>query len=238
MEKNPDVHLTYGNSLRLGPACRAPTVSLEDHDAPYQVIAGRDLLERLCREARCFISSPTVVVRTAAQKRVGYYRAELVHTDDYEMWMRFACVGSAAEIQTVQAVQRSHPQNRSASVKNVYFWDLYYEAALESFFANEGALVDRSSRLQRIARRALSERAYWGSIANLLRGDVRLSLALLRFAVTRNPRTLLIPPLGYLLRRWNGTKKRSAKSSRKQHGSSVHASVDCRVRFRRGREQD
>jgi glycosyltransferase involved in cell wall biosynthesis len=207
MEKHSDVHLTYGRELRSGPDGSAQTLAIGDRSADYQVIAGRELLERLCREARCFISQQTVVVRTAVQKRVGYYRPELPHTDDYEMWMRFACLGCAAEIRAVQGFRRNHAQNRCASVENVHFWDLHYEAALESFFAKEGALVDGSHELRRVARRALSDRAYWGSIANLIRGNVRLGLALLRFAVTRNPRALLIPPLAYLLRREDAPRK-------------------------------
>jgi len=86
-------------------------------------------------------------------------------------------------------------------------WDLHYEAALESFFATEGALAPAANRLRRMARQALSERAYWGSIANLLRGDPRLSLSLMRFAFTRSPMTVLVPPLGYLLRRDDVLKK-------------------------------
>jgi glycosyltransferase involved in cell wall biosynthesis len=203
MEKHPDVHLTYGKAHSLARDRNKRAAS----DMPYRVMAGRQVLERLCREARCFIRLESVLVRTAVQKRVGYYRSVLPHTDDYEMWMRFACLGSVAEIEAVQGLRRNHPQNRCTSVENVYQWDLHYEAALESFFANEGALVDERGRLRRMARRALAERAYWGSLANLIRGDVRLSLALMRFAVTRSPQRLLFPPLGYFLRRVNAPRK-------------------------------
>jgi len=80
-------------------------------------------------------------------------------------------------------------------------WNLHYEAAFESFFAHEGALLPDLKRLRRTARRALGERAYWGSAATLLRGDVGLALQLLRFALTRWPASAVIPPVGYLFRR-------------------------------------
>ena len=54
--------------------------------------------------------------------------------------------------------------------------------------------------LRRMARRALAERAYWGCLSNLLRGNFTLSSDLLRYAVARCPDTMILPPVGYLLR--------------------------------------
>ena len=148
------------------------------------------------------ISNATAVVRTAAQKRVGHYRAELPHSSDLEIWLRFACLGSAAQTGLIQGIRRTHPVSRSASgIHNVHMWNVLYEAAFESFFAHEGASLPQGKRLHRIARRALGERAYWSALATLLRGDADLSLELLKFAFTRCPRTMAVPPLGYLRRR-------------------------------------
>jgi glycosyltransferase involved in cell wall biosynthesis len=207
MEKHSEVHLTYGQGLPLGPDYPSPILNPIAREAPYRVMPGRELLERFCRQARSLFSSQSVLVRTAAQKEIGYYRPELPHTDDYEMWMRFAITGAVAEIQAVQGFRRVHPLNRCAAVENVHSWDLHYEAALEGFFAREGALFPGSNRLRRIARRTLGERAYWGSMASLLRGDVRLGLSLLKFALTRSPMTLLVPPVGYLFRQEDAPKK-------------------------------
>ncbi len=206
LEKHPEVHLTYGQELEMsdGPI---PPVQQPTQCASYRVVPGRELLECLCRAGRSFFGAQSVVVRTSVQKQVGHYRSELVHTDDFEMWMRFACIGSVAEIHAVQGLKRAHPLNRCATVHNVHMWDLHYEAAFESFFAKEGASVDGARRLRRIARRALSERAYWGSVASLLRGDARLSFDLLRFALTRNPISVVVPPLGYLFRRRDAFQK-------------------------------
>ena len=83
----------------------------------------------------------------------------------------------------------------------MHAWNLLYQDAFESFFGNEGARIPEGIRLRRTALQALSERAYWGAIASMIRGDLRLSADLLRFAITRRPSTMIVPPVGYLLRR-------------------------------------
>jgi hypothetical protein len=56
--------------------------------------------DSVAKRAASSASKPSSV-GAAVQKRVGSYRPELAHTDDYEMWMRIACLGCAAEIQAV-----------------------------------------------------------------------------------------------------------------------------------------
>jgi glycosyltransferase involved in cell wall biosynthesis len=207
MEERPDIVLTFGRELIIT-SDEPPILSDQPAgDVNWQILTGGELLERICRTGRpdysvFIISNATAVVRTAAQKRVGHYRAELPHSSDLEIWLRFACLGSAAQTGLIQGIRRTHPVSRSASgIHNVHMWNVLYEAAFESFFAHEGASLPQGKRLHRIARRALAERAYWSSLATLLRGDADLSLELLKFAFTRCPRTMAVPPLGYLRRR-------------------------------------
>ena len=143
------------------------------------------------------------MVRTSVQKRVGYYRPDLPHTDDFEMWMRFACFGSAAETNAVQGIGRIHSMMRTTYLSETLMWDLHREAAFESFFKHEGALAPAARGLYRTARRRLAERSYWGALATFARGNARQSVRLLRFAFTRDPRTIFVPPFGYFLRRGN-----------------------------------
>lgn len=98
------------------------------------MLRGRDLLERFYRTGRNHNPGPTAVVRTCVQKQVGYYRPELPYTDDFELWMRFARVGDAAETDALQAIQRCHAFNQCATLANIDEWDLHYGAAFESFF--------------------------------------------------------------------------------------------------------
>lgn len=170
-------------------------------EAQWRILPGREFIERCCRTGRNHIPGPTAVVRTSAQKRVGHYRAGLPHTNDLEVWLRFACLGAIAETDAVQGMARGHPGNRSSSVSNIRDWDLHFEAAFDSFFAHEGGSLPEANRLRRAVRRALSERAYWGSVTHFLRGNAQLGFCLLKFAFTRWPTSILIPPFGYLFRR-------------------------------------
>jgi glycosyltransferase involved in cell wall biosynthesis len=207
MERHPEVVLAFGREMVVGPEDLLPADEPHSSEADWRILPGPQLLERLCRTGRpdeelLIIGSSATLVRTSAQKRAGHFRPKLAHTSDFEMWLRLARLGAAAQTDLVQGIRRVHPASRSsAGIRNVHMWNLHYEAAFESFFAHEGALLPDPKSLQRTARRALSERAYWGSGATLLRGDLGLALQLLRFALTRWPASAVIPPVGYLFRR-------------------------------------
>lgn len=201
MEREPEVNFAHGGTLYVSSAEPIPAAGLPAEQPPrWRIVPGRQLLERFCYAGRNHVNSSSVVVRTSAQKRAGHYRPYLAHTDDFELWMRFACLGSVAETDAIQAVARVHPENRSTSVSNIHLWDLEFEAAFASFFAREGASLPAARRLHRIARRSLAQRAYWSGVASIARGETRLGLNLLKFALTRSPRTV-VPPIGYLFRR-------------------------------------
>jgi glycosyltransferase involved in cell wall biosynthesis len=201
MEVHPDVILTYGRTLFVNSGESIPAVDHTTHDVQWRVMSGRKLLERFCRTGRG-IPGPIVLVRTSAQKKAGYYRSELPHTDDFELSMRLACLGNAAETDAVQGIIRCHPMNRSARLSDdALIWDYHCEAAFESFFTNEGSSPRDVKCLHQTARRNLAERAYWAALSNLARGDIRRSLDHWKFAFSRRPTTILLPPVGYLFRR-------------------------------------
>jgi glycosyltransferase involved in cell wall biosynthesis len=203
MERNDDVNLTFGREFVIDSDSPKRRPDLETSEGNWQILSGRQLREVLCRTgrpdaSRFMIAGTTAIVRTAAQKRVGYYRQNLPHTSDLEIWLRFSCVGQAAMTDAIQGIRRVHPTNRSASLIDCHAWNLHWEDAFESFFANEGQQLDDARRLRRMARRALSDRASWGFLSNALRGDMRLALKLLRYSLSRQPATMILPPIGYL----------------------------------------
>jgi Glycosyl transferase family 2 len=206
MDKHPNVHLTHGRTLKIHNDDPVPHIEPRFRDENWRVLSGKQFLKKLCREGgRHHIGGATVVVRTSAQKQVGYYRPQLTHTDDLEMWMRFAYLGDTAQTNAVQAIARIHPMMRTAAVGDARYagldWDLHIEAAFESFFANTRGSTPNLRRLHRTAQRSLAERAYWGALSNLVQGNVGLSLDHWKFAFTRHPATMILPPIGYLLRR-------------------------------------
>ncbi|MCK0327194.1 hypothetical protein MVT39_25640, partial [Salmonella sp. 15E66] len=151
-------------------------------------------LKSLCQSGRNFVSGPTAIVRTAIQKKVGYYKPALIHTDDLEMWLRFALHGAVGRTENIQAVARVHDFNQSATVRTLEQWSIEFEAAFQSFFENDGAILTDADVLLRQARNALSERAYWSAVAQLCRGEPE-AMALMRHAIKLRPSTAWLPPL-------------------------------------------
>lgn len=208
MERHPDVGFAYGRSVWLRPQDPIPVFDSEIGDTPWRIVASADLLERFCRDGVNHVPShSTVVVRTVAQKLAGYYRPELPHTDDFEMWLRLARLGPAARTEAQLAILRLHHLSRNTLACRYYTCDrppalpYHDEATFESFFAHEGGLVPDAARLHRLARRSVAERAYWAAVAHLCRGQPGISWDLFKFAFSRRPTTAVLPPLSYLLRR-------------------------------------
>jgi glycosyltransferase involved in cell wall biosynthesis len=205
MEVHPDINLTFGREFTLFADLPVPDIDQSNSSLDWYLLTNHSLLRRLCETgrpdaSRFMIPGTTALVRTSAQKRVGHYKDYLPHTSDLDMWLRFGCIGGAAETTAIQGIRRVHPLNRSASLHDCHSWNLHWEAAFDTFFKEQGASLANASLLRRTARRALAERAYWGVASNLLRGDLALSFKLLLFALTRCPAMMMLPPVGYLLR--------------------------------------
>jgi hypothetical protein len=201
MERHRDVAFTWGRVLHLDADQPCPHIEQPD-DVRWRVETGRQFIERFCRTGLLRVEPAAMIIRTSAQKRAGHYRTTLPYSDDWEVWLRLACFGSVAETDAVQGFPRSHGQNRSALRNKVHNQDIWFdEAAGESFFENEGALLHDATELRRAAKRAFGQRAYWSAVRNLLAGDRRLALELLEFAFSRCPSCAILPPLGYLFRR-------------------------------------
>lgn len=200
MEQNPDVNLVYGRTEFVPSSFSPPAGALPSQPADYRIFNRPEFLEIFCRTGRSPIGGPTAIVRTAAQKRAGHYLATLPHTDDVEMWMRIACLGSVAKIDAVQLYARIHEANQSAAVSNVNSWNLEMEQAFAAFFGGAGAALGQARRLHRMARRSLADRAYWCAVSHLLRGEPG-ARDLLRFALRLRPTLALMPPLGGLFGR-------------------------------------
>ncbi len=224
LEQNRNVNLAYGRAPFTSESGYGTGTQIQPLSCPWRTVPGPAFVERLCRTARCDVLGPTAVVRTSVQKRIGYYRESLPHTDDVEMWMRFACIGDLAEIDAEQAVVRIHDANRSSALSTVHLWICAWEAAFDSFFDNEGAALPDAARLHRLAKQTLAERAYWCAASHLLRGDFALARDLIRFSVRAAPSTAFIPPIASLLRRPDALQRikavaaDTAQSLRRQFG--------------------
>lgn len=160
MEEEPGVSMVYGKALHFSEEAELPLVS--NKKAPVGQYSGEDWIERRCRAGYNVISSPEVVIRGSAQRKVGGYRPELPHTGDLEMWLRLAAVGAIGHVRRVpQAFYRVHQESmmRTRFSQNVV--DLRQrKAAFESFFSHHPHLPGKN-RLQATVNRTLAREALW-----------------------------------------------------------------------------
>jgi hypothetical protein len=107
---DPDVGMVYGMArvIRYDDDFSYAENSLQ---TDFQVISGAEFLKH-CAE-RCYnpVPTPTAVVRTPLQHRLGGYRVDLPHTGDMEMWMRFAAHGRIGVLHAAQGEYRWHGEN-------------------------------------------------------------------------------------------------------------------------------
>ena len=199
LERNSDVVFAIGEDLRiLQEEAPSPVDHLPIADVQWTISKGRQFIEQCCSRPRASVAP---IMRTSAQKAVGYHRANLPFNDDVELLLRLACLGDVAETKSSLAIQRLHAHNHSRS-----FWEsperqyIANEEMFQSFFSCEGASIPDAQRLHKRAVRHVSAQAYWSALARFCRGETRNSLALMRFALAHNPAMAIIPPMDHLLR--------------------------------------
>ncbi|OHV81843.1 glycosyltransferase family 2 protein [Ensifer sp. LCM 4579] len=200
MEQHPRASFAYGADIHWREGEPFPKQNDAGHPAPWRVRDGTDFIVERCRNPEAYIAAGMVLARTSAHKAAGHYRTELPHTDDFEMLLRLARLGSVAHTPAVLGVKRMHDHNRTRDFLAERTRDLVERlAALDSFFSREGRAMADADRLLRLGRRSIAERAYWCAVKDLTRGRGS-AIALFRLAVRLDPRVALIPPFRYFSR--------------------------------------
>ncbi len=200
MQREPGVVLTHGAWIDLVEGDPVPVV--DPGPAAWTIETGPDFIERTCRAALNQVGTPTAIVRTAAQKRAGHYRASLPHAGDLEMWLRLAMIGDVAQTSAVQAIKGVHEANMSITVeKGAYRNYEQVEAAFAAFFDGPGRRLTEAAEWHDAARRRLSHTAYWTAMAHRLRGETDDAAKLRRFAGALDPAVERLPPFDGLVGR-------------------------------------
>jgi glycosyltransferase involved in cell wall biosynthesis len=139
METFPEIGFTYGKAIELKDTdIKAQNESIvhASVDKPkWQILKGIEFIE--LAGAHNIVPTPTAVVRTELQKRLGGYRPELPHSGDMEMWLRLSAFGFVGISQDYQAVYRLHDNNMSKEYMTNSWWlpDLKQrKSALNCFF--------------------------------------------------------------------------------------------------------
>lgn len=198
LDSNPSAVLTIGPKLDMVEGENFVEPSQSDR---WRVTEGARFIDDCCRHLGNSIALGAVLVRMAAQKTAGHYRASLPHANDLELVLRLAQLGSVVEFEGALGINRVHP----AQITAVQFSDKLTQlkqrqAVFDSFFSREGAAMPGASRLHRIALHKIADVAYWQAVLNLLRGKTAFGVELLRYCFSLTPASRLFPPLGHFYR--------------------------------------
>lgn len=164
MNTFPSVGLVYGHPQNFATEPALETGRLRN----WSVWQGDRWIAAQCRRGLSIISSPEAVVRTSVQHKVGYYRPELPHSGDLEMWLRIADVAGVGRVNGVdQAFRRVHPASMMATGFGTLQADLEERCkAYDSFFWGSTLSEARAHQLHGVAKRRMAAEALeWSASA-------------------------------------------------------------------------
>ena len=146
-----------------------PAGSIPKLDGKRCILSGQQYTH-MCMAAGNPVSTPTAVVRTELQQKIGGYSVELPHSGDMEMWLRFAGHASVGIIRDLQAFYRWHGANMGREYYNSILSDL---AEQEAACENPLSMWPESRRLEwtQKLRRRLGDTAFWAAHKALEAGD-------------------------------------------------------------------
>jgi glycosyltransferase involved in cell wall biosynthesis len=189
MDQNRQIGFTFGGYIELSSNnIVKKVIPLQNiiSGASNIILQGREFIE--LSGAHNIVRTPTAVVRTQLQKKVGGYRLELPHAGDMEMWLRLAARGSVGVLGTHQAVYRIHADNMFHAYLDSALPDLYQRKAAIDYFIEDCS--DAFADSQVLHRRLYKFLGYaaidWANSA-FGNGDVERSLTISHFAVTCCP---------------------------------------------------
>jgi glycosyltransferase involved in cell wall biosynthesis len=191
MDTYPEVGFTYGKVIEINDSditmLKRPNSAFAEKDG-WSILGGMEFIK--FNGAQNNLRTPTVVVRTELQKRVGGYRAELPHSGDMEMWLRLAVYASVGKLEAYQAVYRRHIGNMSLlySVRSSLPDLQQRKAALDLFFQTCSSDLLDARNLRRRLVRSLALEAVGCASAAFNSGEKDLSAELSEFALSLSPR--------------------------------------------------
>ncbi|MBZ4486902.1 glycosyltransferase [Microbacterium sp. cx-55] len=157
MESDPRIGLVYGHPQNFEGEPDPTPSSI----TTWTAWTGPEWIDRQFRRGLSIIYSPEAVVRTAAHRQAGWYRPELPHSGDLEMWLRLADVAHVARINGPdQAYRRVHEASMMHTAFATPLADLEQRrAAYESFLDRSSLPAARVARLRRTMQKRLAAEA-------------------------------------------------------------------------------
>lgn len=186
MDAHPEVGFCFGKGITVNamdPTMQLGTVADCTDQTGWRIVAGLEFIG--LSGAHNIVSTPTAVVRTELQKRVGGYRPELPHSGDMEMWLRLAAHASVGTVEAYQAVYRQHAGNMSRAYTTKYgLRDVEQrKAALDCFFHEFSPTLPNAQQLRHAIFWSLGREAIGFASTAFNDGEMEISERLSDFAL-------------------------------------------------------
>jgi glycosyltransferase involved in cell wall biosynthesis len=172
MDDHPEIGFAYGHAITtdrpdLGQYRPPPD------DYRYSILTGTEFWEMSCREGSNLVPTPTAVVRTRLQQAIGGYRADLPHTGDLEMWLRFAAHAPVGILDCEQAFYRVHGSNMHKEMfPNAITVIEQHRKAFQVLFSEFRDVLPNRDRLEQSANRATAIGALSRATKMFERGEI------------------------------------------------------------------
>jgi glycosyltransferase involved in cell wall biosynthesis len=181
MDQHEDVGMVYGMAHII-----ADNSGMRDVPGSevfkYRIVSGRQFINQVCEHWQG-VPTPTAIVRTELQHRIGGYHPGLPQTSDAEMWTRIATQAPIAAIHTPQGYYRWHGSNMSSAYTGRALSDLdeQYKTIIE-VYTNWGSHIQEFNSWIDLAKLRLARQACWMAGIAFDRGDVEGARTCLGFA--------------------------------------------------------
>jgi GT2 family glycosyltransferase len=187
LDAHPEVGFVYGRAVNVHE--NQPRVAeLTAPPEPGSTIFSGPAYIQL-NSVRNPVATCTAMVRTAMQKRIGFYRPDLPHSADMEMWMRFAAHGAVGYLNACQGAYRQHMMAMSLGYYRRMLLDLEQrKAAIDVLFADHGGQLEQSAELRRHLYRGVAKAALDAADKTLIMGDWEQFRQLRNFAKSVDPK--------------------------------------------------
>jgi Glycosyl transferase family 2 len=181
MNRHRDVGMAYGMAYVISDDSGMMDLP-ESASFKYRIVPGPQFLEQVCEHWRG-VPTPTAVVRTELQHRIGGYHPGLPRTSDVEMWMRIATQAPIAVIHTPQGYYRWHGSNMSLTYTGRALSDLDEQyKAINEVYRNWGSHIEEFPSWMSMTKLRLGRQACWMAGLAFERGDIEGASTCLNFA--------------------------------------------------------